>query len=110
MLGLSRAETIDRAVRGFGALFGEVDLARAELAGAATHDWSADPYARGAYSYVRVGGIGARAALAAAVDRTLFFCGEATSTDGQGGTVNGAFETGERAAREVAAALGVKLS
>ncbi len=44
------------------------------------------------------------AALGAPVDDALFFAGEATSLDGQGGTVNGALETGERAAREALAA------
>ena len=69
------------------------------------HDWTLDPLARGAYSYVGVGGLNARLTLAEPLEDTLFFAGEATSNDGQGGTVNGAFETGERAAREAAAAL-----
>ncbi len=77
--------------------------------GAAFHNWARDPFARGAYSYVAVGGAGARLALAAPIDGTIFFAGEATSNDGQGGTVNGAFETGERAAREAATSLGVTL-
>jgi len=38
----------------------------------------------------------------------MFFAGEATSTDDQDGTVNGALETGERAAAEAATALGVE--
>lgn len=67
------------------------------------HDWSADPRALGAYSYVTVGGTGARAKLAEPVDDTLFFAGEATSVDGQGGTVNGAIQTGERAATQMLA-------
>ncbi|MBV8340280.1 MAG: FAD-dependent oxidoreductase, partial [Candidatus Eremiobacteraeota bacterium] len=61
--------------------------------------------ARGAYSYVTVGGADARADLAAPVDGTLFFAGEATSIHGQGGTVNGAIVTGERAAAEVVASF-----
>ena len=99
-------ERIARARDGFGALLGELDLARREFETGFTHDWNRDPFAYGAYSYVAVDGGNARALLAAPVDRTLFFAGEATSNDGQGGTVNGALETGERAAREVAAALG----
>jgi monoamine oxidase len=102
---LSEAETIERALDGLGALFDEPALARAELEGAAVHDWNHDPFSRGAYSYVTVGGVGAREELAAPVDSTLFFAGEATSSDGQGGTVNGALETGERAACEAADAL-----
>jgi monoamine oxidase len=74
------------------------------------HDWTHDPFSRGAYSYVALGGVagsgGARIALGEPVDDTLFFAGEATSSDNQGGTVNGALESGERAAREAAAALG----
>ncbi len=102
----SQEDLIARALEGFGALFGARDVARTEFEGGVMHDWGHDPFARGAYSYVAVGGGDARAVLAAPVDDTLFFAGEATSTDGQGGTVNGALETGERAAREAAAVLG----
>jgi len=107
--GASQAERIARALDGFGLLFGEPELARKEFEGAVTHDWSHDPFSRGAYSYVAVGGGDARAALAAPVDETLFFAGEATSSDGHSGTVNGALETGKRAAREAAASLGARL-
>lgn len=106
LLGASEGELIEQALQGLGALFGEPALVRAELEGAAVHDWNRDPFSRGAYSYVTVGGVGARLVLAAPAFDTLFFAGEATSNDGQGGTVNGALETGERAAREAAAALG----
>jgi monoamine oxidase len=106
--GAAEADLIERALNGFGALFHEPELARREFEGALTHDWTRDPFARGAYSYVAVGPGDARAALAAPVDDTIFFAGEATSIDGQGGTVNGALETGERAAEQAAAALGAK--
>lgn len=65
------------------------------------HDWQSDPYARGSYSYVGVGGEGAQSELAASVAGTLFFAGEATNSEGHHGTVHGAIATGERAAREV---------
>jgi len=104
--GASQAELIERALGGLGRLFGEPALVRKEFEGGVAHDWGHDPFARGAYSYVAVGGGDARAALAAPVEGTLFFAGEATSNDGQGGTVNGALETGERAAREAATSLG----
>ncbi len=93
---------VELARDGFGELLGEASLARDEFEAGFTHDWTNDPFARGAYSYVAVGGGEARAALAAPLDATLFFAGEATSADGQGGTVNGALETGERAACELA--------
>jgi monoamine oxidase len=71
----------------------------------ATHDWSADPFARGAYSYVLVGGMSAQAALAQPVADTLFFAGEATELDGHQATVHGALYAGERAAGEVLRSL-----
>lgn len=64
------------------------------------HDWQADPYARGGYSYVRVGGTGAREALAAPLEGTLYFAGEATDVE-QSGTVGGALASGIRAAGEI---------
>ena len=65
------------------------------------YDWQADPFSRGAYSYICVGGQGASADLARPVDDTLFFAGEATLVEGLSGTVDGAIATGRRAALEV---------
>jgi monoamine oxidase len=80
-------------------------VARAEVEGrleaAYAHDWQADTFARGAYSYLPVGGLEAQKALARPVENTLFFAGEATNTDGHNGTVHGAIATGMRAAREL---------
>lgn len=103
--GAAPNELIERARDGFGSMLGAVADAHEEFEAGFMHDWAADPYARGAYSYVAAGGDGARAALAQPLDETLFFAGEATSADGQGGTVNGALETGERAAAEVVRCL-----
>lgn len=64
-------------------------------------DWPADPFARGAYSYVPVGGIDAPDMLARPVQRTLYFAGEATAQGGIGGTVDAAITSGRRAAREI---------
>jgi len=101
--GLASADLVEEALNGFSQLFDAPDLTSSEFEGGLTHDWTSDPFSRGAYSYVAVDGANARAELAAQLDETLFFAGEATSTDGQGGTVNGALATGERAAAEVAA-------
>ncbi len=62
------------------------------------HDWTRDPFSRGAYSYQAVGGAAAPAALARPVERTLFFAGEATEGS-RSGTVPGAIRSGRRAAR-----------
>lgn len=70
------------------------------LEGTFTHDWQRDPYSRCAYSYAGVGGSGAADALAKPLRGTLFFAGEATSSD-ETGTVAGAVESGRRAAREL---------
>jgi monoamine oxidase len=71
-----------------------------QLDASASHDWHADPFARGAYSYIGVGGIGAPRALGRPIEGTLFFAGEATNGP-QIGTVAGALASGRRAAREV---------
>jgi monoamine oxidase len=65
------------------------------------HDWHADPFTRGAYSYALVGGSTAAKQLAKPVARTLFFAGEAASVEGRTGTVHGAMGTGYRAADSV---------
>ena len=72
-----------------------------ELQAAYLHNWARDPHARGAYSYVAVGGGDARAVLATPVGGTLFFAGEATDTTGEATTVTGALRSGARAALEV---------
>lgn len=90
---------LDAFARAIGRKRNELD---ALLAGSWTHDWQADPFSRGAYSYAGVGGSGAHDALAKPVAGTLFFAGEATSAD-ETGTVSGAISSGRRAAREVLA-------
>ena len=67
----------------------------------ARSDWSGDPFARGAGSYLRPGATSAdREALARPVADRVFFAGEATSAD-RPGTVAGAYASGLRAADEV---------
>jgi monoamine oxidase len=68
--------------------------------GGFTHDWLSDPWSRGAYSHVAVGGSSASSVLARPVDDTLFFAGEHTSR-GRNGTVDGAIASGFRAAEQV---------
>ena len=67
------------------------------------HNWSQDPFARGAYSYARVGGLEAREQLAQPVEATLYLAGEATDTEGHSATVHGALASGQRAARQILA-------
>ena len=65
--------------------------------------WKSDAFTRGSYSYIPTGASGEDYdALAASVDGRLFFAGEATSRT-YPGTVHGAWLSGRRAAREIAA-------
>lgn len=73
---------------------------RGDLESAHFHDWQSDPFSRGAYSYGKVGCDGAQQALAAPVENTLFFAGEATAS-ANNGTVHGAMASGYRAANEI---------
>ena len=68
------------------------------------HDWSADVYSLGAYSYVPKGALHASDEMAVPVENTLFFAGEHTDTSGHWGTVHGALRSGCRAAAQVLAA------
>jgi monoamine oxidase len=77
----------------------------AELESWHTHDWHADPFSRGAYSYVRAGGMEAQRRFGEPVEDTLYFAGEAVNAEGHAGTVHGAMATGERAARLISAVM-----
>jgi monoamine oxidase len=66
-----------------------------------THDWSADPYSVGAYSYVAAGGIDAPRQLSEPVANTLFFAGEHTDTTAHWGTVHAAIRSGLRVAQQI---------
>ncbi|MBD5653577.1 MAG: FAD-dependent oxidoreductase [Candidatus Eremiobacteraeota bacterium] len=96
---LTRDATLALALAGAGELFDTRTLAADECEVAYMHDWQRDPFARGAYSYVLAGGTGARRVLGEPLlGNALIFAGEATATDGEGGTVAGALQSGERAA------------
>lgn len=70
----------------------------AELVSWQAHNWSADPFSRGAYSYVRPGGLPAQARFGEPIEGTLCFAGEAVDAQGHSSTVHGALASGERAA------------
>lgn len=76
------------------------DLA-AQLEAWHTYNWRDDPFARGAYSYPRAGGLEAQGRFGDPVEDTLYFAGEATNAEGHAGTVHGAMATGIRAARQI---------
>lgn len=101
MLAEGKDAMIDRALDAMSRAWCEPrEKIESLLAGTYTHDWQSDPFSRCAYSYAGVGGSGAADELAKPLRGTLFFAGEATSSD-ETGTVAGAIESGRRAAREV---------
>ncbi len=97
---------IDIAVESLAKMLG-IERARVEeeLDSYFYHDWSADTFSRGAYSYGTVGALEWQKELAKPVENTLFFAGEATGQEGDNATIASAIRTGERAAREVMRAL-----
>jgi monoamine oxidase len=100
LAGWDSEQIVAAAIKGVASLFGRPQVRR-WVEGSYVHDWQADPFARGAYSYVTAGAGGARQLLAKALHGTLFFAGEAADTGGESGTVAGALQSGERAAREL---------
>ena len=99
--GCSEDETVRRVLSSLTDLFSGSSGHLPKPEAVRVFDWQRDPFSRGAYSYVRVGGTGARARLAAPLKDTLFFAGEATHTGGEAGTVFGALQSGVRAAGEL---------
>ncbi len=96
LTGRSEKFLLSKALESVRSVLGNIEQPQAVL----IHDWQADPFARGGYSYVKVGGTGAREELAAPLEETLYFAGEATDTE-QSGTVGGALASGIRAAKEL---------
>ena len=77
----------------------DVAILRAEMREFWTHDWTADPMTRGAYSYSVAGFENGPSQLAKPIKHTLYFAGEATAEDL--GTVHGALESGIVAAEQL---------
>jgi monoamine oxidase len=102
LLGKSREQVVAAAVTSLAKILGvnKREITN-QLARAYFHDWHADPFAGGAYSYVPANAARARETLAAPVENTLFFAGEATELDGHSATVHGAIRSGMRAAKEI---------
>jgi monoamine oxidase len=93
------ADALDSVARVFGRSRRDIESL---VEGVRIVDWTRDPFARGAYAYELAGSPpDLLPRLAAPIDETIFFAGEATSLTGRGGTVDGAVETGSRAARQL---------
>jgi monoamine oxidase len=102
LVNLSREELLNRAIDSLSRIF-------AKSAGwlhdcvdkIYYHDWSNDPFCRGAYSYPKVGGLQGAQTLSEPVDDTIFFAGEATDSRGAFGTVHAALNSGISAAQNI---------
>lgn len=101
LAGSSHNELIEQALESIERALGAGSELRDELVAAYAHDWLRDRHARGAYSYIAVGGCGAPAELAKPLRDTLYFAGEAANP-GESGTVEAALQSGRRAADEIA--------
>ncbi len=96
---LSDREVVARAVAALTNMYGDVPPPR----DARITRWRSDPWAHGSYSYVPAGSSFAEhVALGEPVGDKVFFAGEATNDD-YPATVHGAFLSGVRAARQIAA-------
>lgn len=105
MLDESQANRLDRALSSLAKVLAVPRRTLDELLESSSHhDWRADPFSRGAYAYVAVGGVAAQKALARPEAGTLFFAGEAIDPR-QTGTVAGAIASGRRAVRELLGAV-----
>jgi monoamine oxidase len=80
-----------------------IDFLREQLVCCATHDWQADPFSHGAYSYIPARGLDSVLELATPVENTLYFAGEHTDVTGHWGTVHAAIRSGQRAASQALA-------
>jgi monoamine oxidase len=99
LAGQSIAVVMDAAVDSLAAIFGSrARTAAKHVKGVHYHDWIADPFALGAYSYGRVGASEARQRLVEPVAGTLYLSGEALAPAGRIATVHGAFMSGTKAA------------
>ncbi len=102
----SRSGIYEKALSSLARVFGVPKTAlRRGVQDFATHNWSSDPFSRGAYSFTVAGGDHYAAELRTPVAQTIFFAGEATADGEEIGTVHGALASGLRVAEEVRRAL-----
>jgi monoamine oxidase len=99
LAGQGEAGLLGPALDSLASVFGrDVAELRSHLRLAYFHDWGADPFAGGAYSYGGIGAIEARVALTQPVVGTLILAGEAVAQGGHNATVHGALVSGRLAA------------
>ena len=103
--GLTETEATRVVLEDLGRLFPKADPKR-QCVSAMRIDWGTDPFSCGGYTFIKPGGAGARALLAANDTPPLFWAGSATVWSPIAATVEAAFSSGLRAAAEVHDFLG----
>lgn len=102
LAGINHDAIIDKALDSLSRLLSiDKSQIQSHFSNAYFHDWDADPFSLGAYSYVKAGGEGCQRTLGSPIANMLFFAGEATDVSGHNGTVHGAIASGKRAAGEI---------
>ena len=74
---------------------------RREMISSHIHNWSDDPYSRGAYSYVAVDGVQKAKKLKLPFEDTLYFTGEALAPFPDVATIHGGMEAGIETAKKI---------
>lgn len=102
LTGMEQAQLRETVCRALSHTF---DLAEERIAALLlechSHDWQADPFSLGAYSYLPAGASAAPEQMSVPVENTLYFAGEHTDTTGHWGTVHAAMRSGLRAAQQI---------
>ncbi|MFT4874103.1 MAG: monoamine oxidase [Congregibacter sp.] len=101
----SESLQLSLAIRAFGDALESLPLL-SDASWTGTADWLADPLSLGAAT--QVGSTLTHLEIASSMGNTVFFAGEATADPAAVGTVHGAYDSGERAAREVALSLNIE--
>ena len=99
--GAGDEEVLRLALRSLSSIFDiHVDILQQYVKAHHVHNWNAEPYSRGGYSYTTLSSAAARKILAASAGNKIFFAGEALS-EKHTGTVEGALASGEAAAKKI---------
>jgi monoamine oxidase len=100
--GLAPSDVVDETLAELDSAWGPTGVSAHAIPGQAYLDyWPNDRWAKGSYSYYPPGGFIGFAAAEHVREGNVHFAGEHTARYTQRGYMNGAVETGERAAREI---------
>lgn len=101
-LTMTESARLERGLRAIAGRLGvSFDDVNARVVAMASHNWSTDPWTRGAYSYLGVGGQAAQGMLTQLLCGRIVLCGEAFDYEGQTGTIDAAVRSGRRAAETI---------